>query len=415
MTNIKWAIHWKAWLIVLLAVAISVSTYVLLPRHDTIPTVQIVRATRTTLDANVNSNGKVEPLDAQIFRAQFETSVSNIFVKEGQTVRRGQTILKLDAGGIRGELGQARVELLAAKDDLRNAHAGGPPDETEQLAGEIRRAQIDFDHLQSRQEILEKLLADRASTQDEVGQNAASFARARALLDTLEKRQKDLAERAKVTEKGATLRMHQAEEQIKWLEGRIRSATASAATDGTIYSLPVRAGDYVQPGDIAAEIADLHKVRVRAFLDEADLGELKINQTVKITWDGLPNRIWTGRTEQTPREVVARGTRSVGEVLCSVENYDLDLLPNTNVDVRILVSERQNALVVPRGAVRSEDAKHFVFVLNGDRLYRREITLGIASSANYEVLSGLNEGDLVALSSDLDLHDGMLVRSVERK
>jgi HlyD family secretion protein len=413
MPNIKWITHWKAWAIVFLAVAISVTAYVLFFTRGTIPSVQIVQASRTTLEAYIDTNGKVEPIGGQIFRAQFETSVDSIFVKEGQAIRRGQSVLTLDVGGIRADLAQARVDLLAAQDDLRNARAGGPPDEAVQLTGDIQRAQVDVEHLQSRQTTLEKLLVAHASTQDEVEQNGANLARARALLDTLQRKQKEFAHRAAVTEESASLRVHQAEEQIRWLEGKMRNAIASSATDGTIYSLPIHAGDYVQPGEILAEMADLHKVRVRVFVDETDLGSLKLGQSVKITWDAMPGRTWTGRIEQTPKQVVPRGARSVGEVLCSVENNDLDLLPNVNVDVEILVRESKNALAVPRGSVRTDHARHFVFVLSGDRLYRREVALGIASSASYEILSGLNEGDRIALSSDLDLRDGMVVHAVD--
>ena len=90
-------------------------------------------------------------------------------------------------------------------------------------------------------------------------------------------------------------------------------------------------------GDTLAEMADLRHVRVRAFVDEPDLGWLEPNQDVEVTWDAKPGQTWTGRTEEMPKEVVSRGMRSVGEVLCSVDNDKLELLPNINVEVRILV------------------------------------------------------------------------------
>jgi RND family efflux transporter MFP subunit len=414
MPNIKWITHWKIWLTVFLVIAISVALYVVLSGRNTVPSVQIVQASRTTLDTFVETNGKVEPIDGLVFRAQFETSVETIFAKEGQAIRRGQPILSLDVGGIRAELAQAHVDLLAAQEDLRNARAGGPADEGAQLAGDIRRAQVDVDHLQNRQTTLDKLLEARAATKDEVEQNAANLARARALLDSLEKKQTDFTRRAKQMAESATLRVRQAEEQIHFLEGKMHSATVSSTIDGTIYSLPVRAGDYLQPGEVLAEVADLHKVRVRGFVDETDLGGLKLSQQVKITWDAMPGKTWTGQIEQTPKQVVARGARSVGEVLCTVENKSLELLPNVNVDVEILLRESRNVLAVPRGAVHTDQLGRFVFVLNGNRLSRRGVSIGTASSTSYEVLSGLSEGDRVALSSDLDLRDGMVVRPVEQ-
>jgi HlyD family secretion protein len=187
----------------------------------------------------------------------------------------------------------------------------------------------------------------------------------------------------------------------------------TAPADGTLYSLPVRARDYVHVGDLVAEMADLHLVRVRAFVDEPDLGSLGLDQPVEIAWDAMPNKVWTGTTEQVPRQVVARGARSVGEVLCSVANDRLELLPNVNVSVRIRVRQRSGALVVPRAAVRADGSRRYVFVMDGGHLRRREVQVGIASATNYEVLQGLAEGDLVALPGEVELRDRLEVRAVE--
>ena len=162
-------------------------------------------------------------------------------------------------------------------------------------------------------------------------------------------------------------------------------------------------------------MADLSKVRVRAFIDEPEIGALAPNQPVRITWDALPNRVWNGKTETVPKQVVARGSRSVGELLCTVDNDKLELLPNINVNVRINSKERDNVLAVPRGSVEGDGSKRYVYVvkrgeLGKTHLERREIHVGIADSTNYEVVSGLNAGEMIALPGDVDLKDGMPVR-----
>ncbi len=129
-------------------------------------------------------------------------------------------------------------------------------------------------------------------------------------------------------------------------------------------------------------------------------------------WDAHPDRVWNGRTEVLPKQVVNRGTRSVGELLCSVTNDQLDLLPNTTVDVRIQVGERPNVLVVPRGAVYIDGSKRYVFVVENDRVHRRDIKVGIANPTMIEVLSGLNQGDVVALPGDVSLKENLRIRAV---
>ena len=209
------------------------------------------------------------------------------------------------------------------------------------------------------------------------------------------------------------MRVSQAQELARSLEDKVRSATVTAPTDGTLYSLPVSAGDYVKVGDTLAEMADLRHVRVRAFVDEPDLGSLEPNQNVSVTWDAKPGRTWTGHTEEVPKQVVARGMRSVGELLCSIDNDRLELLPNTNVQVLIMVRERHLALVVPRAAVREDNGQRYVFVFADDKVHRRDISVGVASASKYEVVSGLTGDDRVALPGEKELRDGMEVRAGE--
>src|SRR5260370_1421275 len=144
-------------------------------------------------------------------------------------------------------------------------------------------------------------------------------------------------------------------------------------------------------------MADLNKVRVRAFIDEPELGALEPNQAVKITWDALPSRSWVGRTEILPKQVVPHQNRSVGELLCAVNNDKLELLPNINVNVRINSRERIGVLSVPRGAVAAEGGRRYVFVVKQNELgvgkstlEKREIHVGIAEGTNQE--GGLEAG-----------------------
>jgi HlyD family secretion protein len=405
----------KKWIVLGLAAGLALLVIIVLASRGQAPAVPVVSVAREDLSASISSNGKVEPITATVARAQFPTFVEKVLASEGQSVHRGQLILTLDAADVRAQLAQARANLLAAQTDLQNARAGGPPDEVVQLQGDLQKAQVSVANLERMQQALEQLVAKQAATQDELAQNQAALAQARANLETLQQRKATLAQRATGSVESAGLRVRQAQEQVRALEVKVRSATVTAAADGTLYSLPVRAGDYVKVGDTLAEMADLRHVRVRAFVDEPDLGWLEPNQVVQVTWDAKPGRTWMGHTEMVPKQVVARGTRSVGEVLCSVDNDKIELLPNVNVEVRIMVRTRQGALVIDRSAVRFDSGKHFVFLFDGDKIHRREISVGVASATKYEVVAGLKDGDRVALPGDQELRDGMDVRAAEGK
>lgn len=405
----------RRWVSLVVGTIVVVLVLVGLAGRGQAPEVETALVTRENLQAAITSNGKVEPIAPYVVRAELATFVAKVSAVEGQPVHKSQTILSLDSNDARAELAQARESLVAAQEDLRAAKAGGPAAEVAQLEADLRKAQLDVANLQATQEALKKLVAKQAATQGELDQNQVALGRAQAQLQFLEQKKQDLARRAGLDVERAGLRAQQASEQVRSLEEKVRSSDVTSPIDGTLYSLPVRAGDYVKVGEVLAEMADLRQVRVRAFVDEPDLGWLAPGESLEITWDAMPGHIWNGRTETVPKQVVARGTRSVGEVLCSVDNSKLELLPNVNVNVRIRVREKAGTLVVPRAAVRVDGGRRYVFLVQSGRIRQREIMVGIAGATKYEVLAGLTENDRVALPGEQELKDGMEVRPLEPK
>ena len=402
-------------LLLLLAVVVAVGLIKLSGRKPA-PKISAVTPVRENLISSISSNGKVEPISPYVMRAELNTFVEKVYPSEGQQVKRGQQLLELDVKDAAAQLAETRSKLLQAQDDLRAARAGGRADAAAKAAGDLANAQKERDRLQKNHEALLHLIAQEAATQDELATNDLALTRAQAEVTRLTAAKQEFERGVKLDRDRAVLQVEQLKNEAAALEDKVRQGRITAPADGTLYSLPVKAGDFVKVGDSLAEMADLHKVRVRAFIDEPDLGGLEENEPVKITWDALPNKTWSGKTEIIPKQVVQRNTRSVGELLCSVKNDKLELLPNINVNVRINSRERLGVLSVPRGAVEVEGGRRYVYVVKSNQLgvgkstlEKREIHVGIADATNYEVVSGLEEGELVALPGDVDLRDGMNV------
>ena len=216
--------------------------------------------------------------------------------------------------------------------------------------------------------LLQRLIEQHAATKDELAANDVELAKAQAEVTRLTAVKQQFDRSVTLDASSAPLAVQQAQSEVAALEEKVRNGRIVAPSDGTLYSLPVKTGDYVHLGDLLAEMADLSKVRVRVFIDEPELGALAPNEPVRITWDALPNRVWNGKTETVPKQVVARGSRSVGELLCTVDNDKLELLPNINVNVRINSKERDNVLAVPRGSVEGEGSKRYVYVVKRGEL-----------------------------------------------
>jgi HlyD family secretion protein len=372
---------------------------------------------RRNIVASISSNGKVEPVAPITVRAQLDTFVSKVHVLEGQNVKKGELLIELNVKDAASQLAAARVRLLRAQDDLRVANTGGRTDEAARINGDLAKAQAERDRLQRGHDSLTRLLSQGAATKDELAANDLALQKTQSDLNRLEAAKKEFDRQANLDQARYSLAVEQAQSDVAALEDKVQQGRIRALIDGTLYSMPLHEGDFVKVGDLLAEMADLHKVRVRAFIDEPEMGGLERDEAVKITWDALPNRVWDGRTEIIPRQVVARGSRSVGELLCSVQNNKLELLPNTNVNVRINSKERLNVLGLPRGAVDTENSRRFVFVVKDSvgqtRLEKRPIEVGIADATDYEITSGLREGEVVALPGDVDFHDGMKVKVVK--
>jgi HlyD family secretion protein len=382
---------------------------VALSGRDPRPEVQVAQVNRENLRASISSNGKVEPLVPHELRAQLNTFVRRVVATEGQAVKAGQVLAELDSAEVQAEVARLRNELLVAQDELRAARGGGSPEARAQVVADLKQAEADVARLRREVGALERLLAKQAASKAEVDNTKLNLAAAEEKLDVLQKKKDEFDRQATLGSQLNSLRVERAQAALREAEQNLRSTQVTAPVNGTLYLLPIRTGQYVRVGELLAEVADLGRVRVRAFVDEPELGWLEQGQPVEITWDALPGRAWSGQTEVIPKTVVARGTRSVGEVLCSIENAGLELLPNVNVSVRIRVREQANALVVPRGAVRNEGNEKVVYVVEGSRLKRRTVQVGITGARSVEIVGGLTEGETVALPGDVELRDGMAV------
>ena len=384
--------------------------------HQPVAKISATSPVRQNITLLISSNGKVEPIAPYVVRSQSDTFVEKVYAAEGQNVKKGQLLLKLDVKDATAQLAAARGKLLRAQEDLRASQAGGRADDVARVSSDLAKAQADRDRLQKEHDSLERLLAQGAATKDELAANELVLAKARADVEKFTAAKQEFARQVNLDGSRAALAVQQAQSDVAALEEKVRQGRITAPIDCTLYSLPVKTGEYVKTGDLLAEMADLHKVRVRAFIDEPDLGGLEPDLPVRITWDALPNNFWQGKTEIIPKQVVAHGLRSVGELLCSVDNDKLQLLPNTNVNVKINSKERLKVVTVPRGAVESQNGKRYVFVVRSGvrdaKLEKREIQVGIADATSFEVLGGLQGNEVVALPGDVELKDGMIVKVV---
>lgn len=402
----------KRWLVWTVGIAVAVVLLAsFMSREDAVP-VRAARASRGTVRSVVSTNGKVEPLQNFEAHSPVGTTVKHLLVKEGDHVKRGQLLVVLNDAEARSQAAHALAQIRAADVDVNALHTGGIQEEVLTVEAELAKARTARDTAQRNLEALRRLQQDGAASAGEVTVAEGGLARAQADVQLLDQKQKDRYSQPEV----ARIQAQQAEAQSAYsaAEDVLGKLSIRAPFDGVVYSLPVRQGNYLNPGDLVLQLADLSRVQVRAFVDEPDVGRLAPGQKIEVTWDGIPGRVWEGKLTSVPASVKLRGARNIGETTCTVENSDFKLLPNTNVGVTIVTAEHSGALTVPREAIRQDDSQPYLFQIVDDRLKRRDIQMSIANLTQAEVASGLGEKAQVALVStnSKPLRDGLLVKVV---
>ena len=325
---------------------------------------------------------------------------------------QGQLLVQMEDAEARSAAARAMAQVRSSQADLAAQQNGGNQEELLTLEAQLVKARADRDTAQRNLDALQRLQQGGAASAGEVKVAQDQLQRATADLNLLEKKKKERYSAPEVTrveaQRSAALAAYDSAADT------LNRLNVHAPFDGVVYSLPVLQGAYVNPGDLILQEADLSKVRVRAFVDEPDLGRLSPGESIEITWDALPNRLWTSTVGAIPAVVKLHGTRNVGETTCIVDNHDFKLLPNVNVGVTIVTAEHHDALTVPREAVHQEDHSTYVYEIQNEELHRRDVQTAISNLTQVEITQGLSENALVALSplNAKPLRNGLAVRVV---
>lgn len=381
-------------------------------RNNDMPQVPIARVIRETLVSMLPTNGKVEPIEWQAVRVEQGGLVSKVPVQQGQPVRQGAELAILSDTGLEAELDAAQARVAQAQADLATINAGGKQVELAGMESDLARLRVEKEHDEKEYATLGRLAEKQAAAPFEVDKMKAKVQAAEMSIEALEKRRAALVTQS--DKAVAEARLRDAAAAVELARSHLARTVIRAPISGVVYDLAARPGAYLNAGDLVANVGQTDRLRVRVYVDEPELGRVAEGQPVTITWDALPGRTWQGRVERKPVNVVALGTRQVGEVLCTIDNPGRVLLPGTNVDAHIRTATVDRALTIPKECLRRDANGVGVFVLSGGRLAWRPVQTGVSSVTRVQILSGLAEGNEVALPTDLTLHDGETVTPLGR-
>ena len=374
--------------------------------------IRVAQAAHMPLISTISTNGRVEPDVKYELYAPIATIVKEVYVQPGDVVPAGKLLMVLDDLQARAHEASAESGMKAAQAGLEASLHNGTQQERQMAQAEVTRARLERDDARRGLDTLTRLTQTGAASSNEVAAARQRLETAEANLHAVEQSNVNRYSPAEVERARAAL----ADAEAGLAEARqvLAHTRVLAPAAGTVYHIEVGRTEFVEEGKLLLQLADLRHERVRAYFDEPEIGRLEVGQKIQIKWDAKQGRIWNGHIELTPITVINLGTRSVGEVLVKIDDLDSELLPDTNVSVNATISSEPNTLSIPREALHSENSKTYVYKVVKGKLQRTYVTIGTINLTQVAILSGLDEGDIVATGSEYGqpLQEGIPVKVV---
>lgn len=326
--------------------------------------------TRTDIHNSVTATGTVEPVTLVDVGTQVSGIIDKLYVDYNDHVKAGQLIAEMDKVTLESELEQAEAQLSSSKTEY-----------------EYRMKE----YLRTEQLYKKELVSD------------AEYDEALYLYETA----KNAYEQNKAS--------------IVGVRRNLGYATITSPIDGVVISRAVEEGQTVAAGfetpTLFTIANDLKDMQVVADVDEADIGYVAEGQRVEFTVDAYPDDVFTGNVKQVRLEATTESSVVTYEVVISASNPDLKLKPGLTANVTIYTLDRQDVCAVPSKALRfvpdtellsklglsvsgvpaGTAASGTVWVVDGQTVRPVSVSTGVTDGDVTEIISGIQEGELVAL------------------
>jgi HlyD family secretion protein len=406
---------------------------------------------RGTLVSTVTATGSVAPQSSvQLsFAGAAPQPVTEVNVVLGQAVRAGEVLARLDDRALALSVTEAEQALAAAElslallqapprsEDVAVAEAnlrvarnrvyaaslGSSPEEVEIARLNLVLAQSLLDQTHARMERLveQDRYADKqalepteqrqiqdariADLRYQQAQSAAPYGPVAQAQAGVEQAEAALARLQNGPSQEdvqiAELRVRQAETALEAARHNLESATLIAPFDGVVAAVNVQTGSPVAAGLPAVVLVNADRFHLEVSVDEVDVAQVTTGQAVTVTLDALPNVVFAGQVERVAPTASVNAGLVTYAVRVGLEQRDQLLRGGMTATAAIVVGVVNDALLVPNWAIlRDRDTgQTFVSVLAGGQLRDVEVGLGVRDENYSQVLSGLNEGQVVAVDT----------------
>ncbi len=193
----------------------------------------------------------------------------------------------------------------------------------------------------------------------------------------------------------------QAEANVKLAGVQLDYTRINAPIRGVVASVSTQEGETVAASFSAptfVNIIDLERLEVWAYVDETDIGRIRVGQQASFTVDTYPDHAFSGEvTAIYPKAVIQDNVVNYVATLSIGQNVDALLRPEMTASVTLMIENRPDVLTIPLKALRREGGQRVVTVLNGDRREKRPVRTGFSADGFIEISDGLKQGESVLI------------------
>ena len=269
-------------------------------------------------------------------------------VEEGDSIKKGQPIAKLETADLELEVANAKAQLLASQATLAQLTNGSRPQDVSAARATLRSAEADKNNAAAEYRRTQQLFAQNAISTQDRDRSQTAYATATARADQAAQQLSLVLEGPRQEEiELAAARLEQAKQTLKLAQTRLAYAQVASPIDGVVLSKNIESGEYVSPGTPVVTIGELDQVWLKAYISESDLGKVKLGQKVAVTTDTYPNKIYKGtigyiasEAEFTPKNIQTAEERVklVYRIKIMIENTARELKPGMPADAVIKLS-----------------------------------------------------------------------------
>jgi HlyD family secretion protein len=414
-----------------------------------IVTVQTGKAVRQDLTAVVTASGEIKPLKYINIGANAFGRLIDIYVKEGDRVKKNQVVARLESI-------QAQADVAAMKASVSSAEADSAASESSMKAADdaiataqagLDRSKADEDRLKTDFLRSQELFNNKLIAKQDLDQKKALYeAQHATVVESEAKVAQARAQRAQAAAQLSSSQKHvvQTQANLNRQADILDKYNTTSPIDGVVTNLPVRVGETMvtgiqnSPGSTIMTIADMSVITAEVKVDETDIVNVEMGQQADVTIDAIPNRTFKGHVIEIGNTAILRSTGVAAsqsttssqeakdfKVVIGLDNPPEEIRPGLSCTGKITTATRQKALTIPIQALTvrqkgdleekkpgqdvpssnpaveraKKEEVQGVFVINGDKAEFRKVDTGITGATDIEVTSGLKDGDEIITGS----------------